>query len=229
MAQTTASLDAEIELKKRSRRRLVGAAALALLAAVVLPMVMNHEPKPVGQDIQVRIPSQDAGGFASRILPTKPTATPLPPTEIKIAPAEPAQAAKPEVAKAEPPKVEAKVEAPKPETPKLVPKAETPKPEAAATAPTKVEKTVEEARAAAALAGGEQWIVRLGAYKEAANVKILAAKLKQLRVPSYTENFASANGARTRVCAGPFPSRAAAENAQARIKTIGVDGSVAQK
>ena len=78
-----ASLDAEIELKKRSRRRLVGATALALLAAVVLPMVMDHEPKPAGQDIQVRIPSQEAGGFASRILPTKPTATPLPAPESK--------------------------------------------------------------------------------------------------------------------------------------------------
>lgn len=234
MAQTTpdASLDAEIELKKRARRRLVGAAALALLAAVVLPMVMDHEPKPGGQEIQVRIPSQEAGGFSSRILPNKPSATPLPPAESKPAAAEPAPAkeSKPEPPKAEvAPAPEAKAEA----KAVVAAKAE-PKPEPAKAAPpaAKAEKPVakgEEARAAAALAGGEQWVVQLGAYKEAGNVKTLAAKLKQLGLPAYTENFDSPAGQRTRVRAGPFASREAAEKAKARIKTIGVDGPVAPK
>jgi DedD protein len=65
--------DPQLELKKRARRRLVGAAALAVLAAIVLPMVMDQAPKqqaPV-QDIQIRIPAQDAGAFTSRILPVK--------------------------------------------------------------------------------------------------------------------------------------------------------------
>jgi len=245
MAQTTpdASLDAEIELKKRSRRRLVGATALALLAAVVLPMVMDHEPKPVGQDIQVRIPSQEAGGFASRILPTKPAATPLPPTENKaVADAAPTvAAANPEAAKVEPPKAEAKPEPAKADSTKAKAEAEAPKPaarpEAAAAATAEKPKTpekpaaakTEEARAAAAVAGGEQWVVQLGAYKEAGNVKTLVAKLKQLGVPTYTENFSSPNGARTRVRAGPFPSREAAEKAQVRIKIVGIDAPVAQK
>ncbi len=76
---TDAPLDGQLELKKRSRRRLVGAAALALLAIIVLPMVMDHEPRQPVQDVQIRIPSQDGGGIAARILPTKPAATPLPP------------------------------------------------------------------------------------------------------------------------------------------------------
>ena len=82
MAESDASLDEQLALKKRARRRLVGAAALALLAAIVLPMVMDHEPRPANQDIQVRIPSQDApAGFAAKVLPAKPAATPLPPME----------------------------------------------------------------------------------------------------------------------------------------------------
>ncbi|HTY98559.1 MAG TPA: SPOR domain-containing protein, partial [Rhodocyclaceae bacterium] len=200
-----ASLDAEIELKKRSRRRLVGATALALLAAVVLPMVMDHEPKPAGQDIQVRIPSQEAGGFASRILPTKPAATPLPAPESKPVAAPVAQEAKPEAAKAE----SAKPETPKPEAPAAkvpaakVAEAPVVKPEPPKVAPKAAEKIevakAEEARAAAALAGNEreQWVVQLGAYKDAGNVKSLLAKLKQLNVPAYTESFASPNGPRT--------------------------------
>ena len=48
-------------LKKRARRRLIGAVALALLAAIVLPMVMDHQPAPQLKDIQVRIPSPDEG------------------------------------------------------------------------------------------------------------------------------------------------------------------------
>ena len=42
--------DAQTDLKKRARRRLVGAAALALFAVIVLPMIMDPEPKPVGEE-----------------------------------------------------------------------------------------------------------------------------------------------------------------------------------
>jgi len=213
---TEAPLDTELELKKRSRRRLVGAIALALLAIVVLPMVMDHEPRQPAQDIQVRIPSQDAGGFTSRILPAKPTVTPLPPAEPD---------AKPEV-KPEP-KPEAKP-AVKPPEPAKVPE----KPAAKPAEPAKETAKAEEARAKAALGGApvvDQWVVQLGAYKEAANVKQLVAKLKQMGLPSYTEHFDSPQGARTRVRAGPFKSKDAAEKVRERIKSIGVGGTVAQQ
>ncbi|MDP2809034.1 MAG: SPOR domain-containing protein [Rhodocyclaceae bacterium] len=196
-----AHLDAQLELKKRARRRLVGAAALALLAAIALPMVMDHEPKQPVQDIQVRIPSQDrqdGGGFTSRILPAGPATTPLPP----LPPAEPA------VPETRPPEPVAKVEPGKPESKPEVHKAD---------------------KVPATPAGEDQWVVQLGAYKEAGNVKMLIAKLKQMGLPSYTEEFESPQGPRTRIRAGPFPSRDAAENAQTRIKTIGVQGPVAPK
>ena len=105
MAEQDTSPD-ELQLKKRARRRLVGAVALALFAVIVLPMVMDREPRPLSQDIQVRIPSQDSTGFASKLLPGKP-ATPMPAPEPK-----PAAEEKPSAqAKAEP--------APAPSTPPL--------------------------------------------------------------------------------------------------------------
>jgi DedD protein len=45
--------------KKRARRRLVGAIALALAAAVGLPMLLDSEPKPLAGDIAIEIPAKD--------------------------------------------------------------------------------------------------------------------------------------------------------------------------
>ena len=44
----------ELQLKKRARRRLIGAIALVTVVAVFLPMVLDHEPKSVSQDIRDR-------------------------------------------------------------------------------------------------------------------------------------------------------------------------------
>jgi DedD protein len=45
--------------KKRARRRLIGAIALVLAAVIGLPMIFDSEPKPLGDDIDVQIPSKD--------------------------------------------------------------------------------------------------------------------------------------------------------------------------
>ena len=45
--------------KKRARRRLVGAIALALAAAVGLPMLLDSEPRPLAGDIAIQIPSKE--------------------------------------------------------------------------------------------------------------------------------------------------------------------------
>jgi len=198
--------DAQNELRRRARRRLVGAFALALAAVIVLPMVMDHEPRMPVQDIQVRIPSQDgASGIASRILPGK-GPTPLPPIAEPVTPVK--EQTQPE---------------PRPE----------PKPAEAKPAEKKKDET-DGTRAAAALSGQNsggagQWVVQLGAYKEEGNVKLLVKKLKEAGVPSYTEKFESPQGPRTRVRAGPFATKEAAEKAQAKAKAIGVSGSVAPK
>ena len=64
--------DEELQLKKRARRRLVGAIVLVTAVAVVLPMVLDSEPKPVNQNINIQIPSPDAGMLSSSPTPLKP-------------------------------------------------------------------------------------------------------------------------------------------------------------
>jgi DedD protein len=116
---------------------------------------------------------------------------------------------------------------PKPAPPREVPKVET-KPEAPApqaeakpaapAAPSKpVPDAAERARAEAALANA-QFEFQVGAYAEPDDV---IAKLKAARIPYYTEPVATDKGKVTRVRAGPFASREAAERALKRVKALG--------
>jgi cell division septation protein DedD len=57
-------------LKRRGRRRLVGAVALVLAAVIVLPMVFDPEPRGTVPSVSVRIPGEDETPFAPK-LPTK--------------------------------------------------------------------------------------------------------------------------------------------------------------
>lgn len=100
--------DALLPEKKRARRRLVGAIALALAAAVGLPMLLDSEPKPLAGDIAIQIPSKD-----------KAAALPVPRADRAVAAEDsvdqdeeivPAEGAKPAAA--------AKAEAVKPAAPK---------------------------------------------------------------------------------------------------------------
>jgi len=224
MAEQDASPN-DLQLKKRARRRLVGAAALALFAVIVLPMVMDREPRPLSQDIQVRIPSQDATGFAAKLLPGKPAATPMPEPRPVVEQKAEVQATSSEAATA-PPVVSTPA--------KSAAEAATGTAAKPAIAERKAETTDKPAAkptadAKPAVDASGQWVIQLGAYKEAGNVKVLLAKLKGIGVPAYTEKAESPQGVRTRVRAGPFASKEAAEKARARLKIIGVDGPVAPK
>ena len=56
-------------LKRRGRRRLVGAVALVLLAVIVLPMVFDPEPRAPAPPVSVRIPGEDDTPFKPKPVP----------------------------------------------------------------------------------------------------------------------------------------------------------------
>lgn len=58
-AKAGGALDPALPQKKRARRRLVGALAVCVAAAIVLPLVLDSEPRQVRPDVQVQIPSRD--------------------------------------------------------------------------------------------------------------------------------------------------------------------------
>src|SRR5262252_4974633 len=57
------------ELKRRARRRLVGAIVLALAAAVLLPLLLESEPKPLGDEVSIQIPPVDNSRFVNPLSP----------------------------------------------------------------------------------------------------------------------------------------------------------------
>ncbi|MGE5027138.1 MAG: hypothetical protein ACM3JK_01560, partial [Betaproteobacteria bacterium] len=70
MANQQALSDDEVQLKRKARRRLIGAVTLVTVLVVALPMLLDSEPKPSGQEIVINIPPQTSGTeFSSRIVP----------------------------------------------------------------------------------------------------------------------------------------------------------------
>ena len=59
-SEQNAALDPALPQKKRARRRVAGALALCMAAAIVLPLVLDSEPRQVRDDVQVQIPSRDS-------------------------------------------------------------------------------------------------------------------------------------------------------------------------
>ena len=133
-------------LKRRGRRRLVGAVALVLLAVIVLPMVFDPEPKSMPPSVSVRIPGENETAFSPKPAPKQPAA----------------------------------------------------------------------AKSASATPAGDEYVVQVGAFLHPDSV---LAKLAGAKVPYYTE---PAQGNLTRVRAGPFASREAADQAVGKLKELGL-------
>ena len=198
--------DEELQLKRRARRRLIGAIVLVTVIIVVLPMVLDSEPKPVSHDIAVQIPSPDAGTFTPKVVP-------LPGSKAATGASKAAES-KAAAAPPVPPSPEPVTAAPK-ETAK-----ETPKPAKAAPA-----KPAKAPKPAAKPAGG-QFAVQVIALADAEKAKQMQAKISAAGIKAYTEIVKTAKGDVTRVRAGPFATREAAEKAREQLKAIGMNGNV---
>jgi len=48
----------ELELKKRARRRLVGAVVLVLLVVTLVPLILDNEPRKISDDVEINIASK---------------------------------------------------------------------------------------------------------------------------------------------------------------------------
>ena len=186
-------------LKRKGRRRLVGAIALVLAAVIVLPMVFDSEPKRP-PPVSVRIPSEDDPAFKPKVVPKSP---PLEPSKVVEPKAEPKAEPKPE------PKAEPRPEAKAEPAPKPAPK----KPEPPSDA--------ERKRAEAALAGSAQFVVPVAALSSPEKLKELVDTLSAAKLPHYTEPVATTKGTVTRVRVGPFPSKEAAQQALEKLKGMG--------
>jgi DedD protein len=249
-------VDPVLPEKKRARRRLVGAIALALAAVVGLPMLLDSEPKPLAGDIAIHIPSkekapalpapsapvpaEDSVDSGEEIVETPAVAEPAPaaaaraePVRIEPAPQEPAR---PEPAKAPPspePKAPAKPE-PKGE-PKVAEKS-APKPARLDDKPADGARSADEAARALAILEGKP--VDKPADKPAGasqkfvvQVAALASQEKvaelQARLRAAgVSSYTQKSGELIRVRVGPFGSKEEAEKVRAKLSGLGLSGTM---
>jgi DedD protein len=237
--------DEELQLRKRARRRLVGAIALVTIIAVFLPMVLDHEPKPVSQDVSIKIPSPDAGVFTSKIVPVAPAqkSAPAPKPEA----AAPAESTSAPPAKAEAPKIAASASKsatdaatpPGYDTEAAPPKKAAPEKTAVAVKPAEKPVAVESAKAVEkakpaektkpAAKGAAGYVVQVAALNDPEKAKQMRDQIAATGVKAYTEVVPTAKGNVTRVRAGPFASRAEADKSRDKLKALGLNGNVIPK
>lgn len=234
----------ELLLRKRARRRLVGAIMLVLAAVIVLPAIFD-EPKGGSekQEIAINLPaaksnrndlalkeesvSREFSGMddeASPELPGKSKAGMQPHDEYSGMSNDQKRIPIPGIK----PKFDRRPVAVAPEVknnaavntaaaaPAPVPAATSASPSAAAS----VAVPVDAAKA---------FVVQLGAFSDQAKAKQQQANLLSSGFKAYTETLKVDHNEVTRVRIGPFTTRSAAEAELKKLKKIGLDGVVAPK
>ena len=222
--------DAE-KMKRLSRRRLVGAVTLTTIIVVMLPIVLDSEPGFIKPDIDLRIPDKETAG---EFNPKLPTAAPV---EIEISdlsgrasetsiPTASTPAASTSTATASAPTVSVKptvppVEAP-PGTVSIAPAATKEKaaPAKALThpAPNKVVAAPAKPPVRQLTKNSGSFVIQVGAFTNAHSANDLKIQLSQMNIQAYTEKIDD----KTRVRAGPYSTKAAADKVLKKLEAQGL-------
>ena len=231
-AQAPESVDV---VRRRAKHRLIGSAVLVLAGVVGFPLLFDTQPRPVAVDIPIEIPGK---GTVKPLVIAPPTASSTKPAADKagadkssadksstgkvaadasLDPKEEIlsskQAAAPVISAQQAIKNDAKPVA------KLVEKV--------------VEKSVEKAepkvvpKPSAPVAATEgRLVVQVGAFADADKAREARIKLEKAGLKTYTQVADTKDGKRTRVRVGPFASKAEAEKAASKIKTLDLPAAI---
>lgn len=212
MAKTPPISEEELQLKKRARRRLVGAIVLVLLVVVFVPMFLDRTPRTPKQDIDIKIPPAPAQTDPPPIAAATPPAASQAPS---TAPAQStATAATESTSTAGLPSPAAA------EAPAAVPAAPSqPSESKPAAEPRPPQQTASRATDSKP-EDGEGFVIQIGAFSDPKNAKQLLQKLKAEKLPAYSEVVKSGQGEKTRVRAGPYASVEAAEKGRDRLRAL---------
>lgn len=241
-AARTSSEAQAAELRVRARRRLIGALVLVLTAIVFVPMLFDSGPEeelpspvvlpdsipPIPAEPNVALapePPRPAGSGTIETAPEQPSAA---------KPGQPAGASTPTTQPTQP-QASAEAQAPKHERP-----AEPAKP--APVKPSHPEPVVRSDDGAVALAilegrspaqttatkpAAGNFVLQVAAYTTEADAQSRREKLVAAGVTNAYVETATANGKTAyRLRVGPFPTRDAAEAAQARLRQLGYNNGL---
>ncbi len=227
----------ELLLRKRARRRLVGAIVLVVFSVIVLPIIFD-EPKQDNEqhEITVNLPATSKYSQAdiAKLLPNQEIgeqealnrADPLSDfyAESKNKPHDTEEA------------TETLSEQKRTPIPGIKPRIES-KPitetKTIATATTTInpanDNTISDSKLAAVTDVPKEFVIQLGAYSDQSKAKQQVENLIFNGFKAYTETLRTGNTEVTRVRIGSFPTRNAAENEIKKLKKAGFDGVVTIK
>ncbi len=236
-------------MRRRARHRLIGATVLVLGVVLVFPLVFDTQPRPIPVDVPIAIP--DRAKAKPLILPASApelavsaAAAPVEPVPVEVQlPASSAQPAlkpvRPPVAALATPLVAPPPVIVKPEVkPRPEPKVETkarpadtkpdPDPRAAADAGQRARDLLngrKDSTSAATDAG--RFVVQAGSYTDAAKAHEARIKIEKAGLVTYTQVIESKNGdKRIRVRIGPFASKAEADKAASRLRSLDLSAAI---
>jgi len=201
MAETTLSPE-EKALRRRARRRLIGAIALALLAVVILPMVFDPEPRPMANNVDIRIPAQ------STPFPTAADGQSVP------APALSAPSA-PDPSELNPPEVKA------PGKPQAPAEATLPQKVSAATKP---EQKTEPSKSSTPSDKSAGYYLQLGSFSSKANAKNMVAKA---HAAGFKSSILPVSG-QYKVRVGPIADKTKTLDYQGQLKAKGLNSVIVE-
>ena len=241
-------LDPALPEKRRARRRLIGATALVLAAIIGLPMIFDSEPKPFSDEIAIQIPARDAPA-------TRQSAPSLPPLElsppvvekpsIPVTPVAPikSEASAPVAKTSLPEPVQAEKEVKKEVAPKEAAKENTKEiaKEKANDKANDKSKDKSNNKASNKTESTKQsdskntksnrdlpirYVLQVAAVESKAKAEDMQEKLKKAGIKSYSQKISTNAGDRIRIRVGPFVNKEEAEKMRARLRKLGLNGSL---
>jgi DedD protein len=207
--------------KQKARHRLLGAALMVLVAIIGLPKVFDSQPKKVSNDVVLQMvasvvdsPKDEAKKVDKNSAEEKPSSK-----KDEVAKTDSTEAAK-EVAPA-------KSEDPK----KTVEEVKEPK-------DTKTSKTSEKALSQgeevvedvskAKKSSSTKYTVNIGAFSSADRAKKWSVKLKEQKIPYFTQEKKKDDETLYMLRSGPFSDRSEAEAAEKKIRAMGLTPKIVE-
>lgn len=222
----------EILLRKKARRRLIGAILLTLVVVLSLPLVLEDPSRPLGDGPEIVIPEPAAveppranpvpdslpdDNVGDEALPVEtglppPATPPAPPTAAKPAAPVAAPATAPAPAAVTPPaKVAPPAAAPSPAQPPARPPVPAAAPASAAASPP--------AAPPAPASAARIYLLQLGVFKERANAESVAAKAATLGLQPA---IAQTESGSWRVGLGPYADKTEALAVRDKVRDAGL-------
>ena len=201
------AIDPVLPEKKRARRRLVGAVAITLGLVIVLPMVLDSEPKSTSGEVVIQIPSRDK---LSKLAASRPVASAVAASATNTETPPPIaadEAGKPAGSDASADKPAPVKAAPEPAK------------------PVKAETKNGDAKPAAETAQAKV-LIQVAALASQEKVDELRARLTKEGFKSQTQKVATKDGDRIRVRIGPFASKDQAEKACPKLSKMKLNCTV---